>query len=306
MIRLIHILLFSLVLCGDLFAADTDIRIAASTSIVGDVVKMIAGAEADVQVMMPPGIDPHHFEPSARQLAELSHADLVFINGLGLETFMESFLARLGQSDEQVMRIVEVSRGIAPLTASPDHACEKEDHHHHDHDPHVWTDPHNVSIWADNIAAALAELIPEKASVFHERADAYKKELEQLETWITERIQPIPIENRLLVTDHSMLGYFAARYHFVQAGMILPGYSTAAEPSARELAHLNDIIREKNIRAIFVGSSANPVIADRIARDTGARIEIIYSGTLGGPGSGAESYIEYMKHNVQVIADALQ
>jgi ABC-type Zn uptake system ZnuABC Zn-binding protein ZnuA len=257
-------------------------------------------------VMMPPGVDPHHFEPSARQLAELSRADLLFINGLGLETFMESFLARLNQEDEHTIRIIEVSRGITPLTVSPVHTHEEDEHGHHDHDPHVWTDPRNVSIWADNIAAALTELIPENADVFRERAEIYKNEMEQLDAWITERLRPIPPEKRLLVTDHSMLGYFAARYHFEQSGMILPGYSTAAEPSARELAHLNNIIRENNIRTIFVGSSANPVMADRIARDTGARVEIIYSGTLGGPGSGVESYIEYMKFNVQVIAGALQ
>lgn len=293
-------------LCVNLHAQEIKPRIAVSTSILGDVVHQIAGDAVELIIMIPPGSDPHYFEPSARQLANLSNADLIFINGIGLETFMESFLSRLGKNKSHATRIVETSENIPLLAASENHTCTDDKHHDREHDPHVWTNPRNVMTWADNIAAALCILMPEKAASFRAHAESYKHQLESLDGWISEQTKFIPAEKRLLVTDHHMLGYFAERYGFEQAGMILPSFSTAAEPSAREIAELNTVMREKNIGAIFIGMSANPVMAERIAHDTGARVERLYSGSLGGPGSGVESYFDYMKHNVSIIVNALR
>jgi len=278
-----------------------------TTSIIGDVVKQIAGESVVVHTLMPPGTDPHHFEPSARQLAGLSRASIIFINGLGLESFLDPFLAGSAGRKSTAPLIVDLSAGIHPLSTH-DHHHDDHDHNHSDAnaDPHIWVNPMNVAVWADHISAALSKMLPEHADLFQSRAERYRLQLVELDDWIRQSVQEIPVDQRLLVTDHSMLGYFADRYGFEEVGMILPSFSTTAEPSARELARLNDTIRKRGIRAIFIGMSANPIMAERLARDTGITIARIYSGALGAPGSEADHYLDYMKHNVRVIIHALK
>jgi ABC-type Zn uptake system ZnuABC Zn-binding protein ZnuA len=279
--------------------------VAATTEIVGDVVRAIAGDAIRVTVMMPPGTDPHNYEPRAGQLAAIAKCDLLFINGLGLESFMDRVIAGLGGRSGGGPEIVAVSDGIRTLgTAGHDHAHD----HLHDHacDPHVWTDPMNVATWADNITSALCRAFPEHADAFRKRCASYRQQMQDLDLWAREALSAIPAENRRLVTDHAMLGYFAERYGFEQVGMILPNYSTAAEPTARELAALNRAIRDHDIRAIFAGMSAQPAIAERLAQDTGVSVVRIYSGHFGAPGTGVHSYADYVKFNVTAIAEALR
>lgn len=272
--------------------------VAATTSLVGDVVKQVGGEAVDVVVLMPPGTDPHRFEPAARDLADLQKAALVFINGLGLEDFLAGPLKVIDPSGK---RIINVSAGVRPRAISG-----HEGHDHGNlHDPHVWTDPANVIIWTDNIRDALVALVPDQAPVIRLNAEGYRQRLLDLDRQIEDITAALPADRRLLVTDHDMLGYFAARYGFETAGMILPGFSTAAEPSARELAALNTLIRTRNIPALIVGESTTQAHAERLAADTGIRVAIIYSGSLGLPGSGVESYADYMLHNTRRIAEAL-
>jgi ABC-type Zn uptake system ZnuABC Zn-binding protein ZnuA len=108
------------------------------------------------------------------------------------------------------------------------------------------------------------------------------------------------------VTDHTAYTYFAAHYGFEQIGAVIPGYSTLAQPSAQDLAQLQDLIRSHGVKAIFVGQAMNPTLAERIAEDTGAKLVFLYSGSLTEPDGEAPTYIAYMRHNVQAIVDALK
>ena len=107
------------------------------------------------------------------------------------------------------------------------------------------------------------------------------------------------------MTDHQVFGYLAAKYGLAQIATIIPGYSTASEPSARQIAALVTTIRELGVPAIFVGKSANPTLAQRIAEDTGARVVFVYTGSLGEPGGPAGNYLDYMRYNVRMFAESL-
>ena len=137
-------------------------------------------------------------------------------------------------------------------------------------------------------------------------AEAYKAELHALDAWIEEQVSLISIEARRLVTDHATLGYFAARYGFEQIGTVLPGFSTLADPSAAELARLEATVLAHDVPAIFVGTTANPRLAEQVARDTGTHIVTLYTGSLSEPEGPADTYISFMMYNVTAIVEALR
>lgn len=263
------------------------LRAVATTSILGDVVRQVAGELVDLAVLFPPDTDPHTFEPTPQEAALLSRADVVFVCGAGLEAALEPLLGL-------ARRVVSVSEGI-PLRSFADGRV----------DPHVWLDPNNVAVWAENIAAALAKLDPEHADDYRGRAAAYRRKLEELDAWIRREVEKVPEERRILVVDHLALGYFAARYGFQQAAAILPGFSTLAEPSARELAALEDKIRELAVPAIFVAHTTTSPLVERVAVDTGVRVVRLYVGALSGPEGPAPTYLDLMRQLVSSIVAAL-
>jgi zinc/manganese transport system substrate-binding protein/manganese/iron transport system substrate-binding protein len=277
---------------------DGPLRVAATTSILGDVVAVVGGPDIALTVLLKPGQDPHAFNPTPANLAALSKARLLFVNGLGLETF----LSRLQTGSE----IVEVSRAIVPRHMT-------EPHHHDDHehaagvpDPHVWFDPLNVAAWTDVIRDTLAARDPSHAAAYADRAAAYRAKLLELDAWIRGQVEALPPARRLLVCDHAVLGYFADRYGFTLSGVLVPSFSTAAEPSARDLAALESTIRTLRIPALFVTRSASPTLAERVAADTGAKVATFYDGALSDPAGPAGSYLDFMRHNVSVFIEALK
>jgi ABC-type Zn uptake system ZnuABC Zn-binding protein ZnuA len=297
------------------------LQVVATTTLVGDVVSAVGGDAVALTVLMPPGADPHSFQPTPQDVARLSQADLVFINGLGLE---EGLLPVI-EGAVAAARIVAVSEGVPVLSGVDEHGHEDQEEHAaddehdgstppsgsgdtHEHlvDPHTWMDPHNVMVWTRVIAEALARADPAHRSDYEARAQAYIAELEALDAWIRQEVATIPPEKRLLVTDHLVFGYFGRRYGFEQIGAVLPGFSTVAEPSAQELAALEEAIRGRGVPAIFVGTTVSPRLAERVARDTGTRLLTIYTGSLSGPEGPAPTYLEFMRYNVRTIVAGLR
>lgn len=277
------------------------LRVIATTNILGDVVQNVAGEAADVTVLLPPGADPHSFEPTPQEVAAVARADLVFANGLGLEIFLE----RLIQNAAEGARMVTVSEGIIPLEplaeqVQDEHALPESG------DPHVWMDPHNVLVWAENIAAALGERDPANASAYLANAAAYQAALLELDGWIARQVESIPPDNRELVTDHLAFTYYARRYGLSEVGAVAPATSTLAEPSAQELAALEDAIRSLNVQAIFYSSTVNPTLARRIAADSGVELVQVYTSSLSEPGGPAEDYLMMMRYNTNAIVQALR
>lgn len=287
------------------------VNVVATTTIVGDVVRQVGGDAIDLKVLLPPNADPHVFELTPQNLRTLIAADVVFANGLGLEEFLEDAMANAGEE----INLVHVSEGITPRRPAEDeedgdaHGDEDQDEHgdegHGDVDPHVWISPTNVQIWVDNVERALSEIVPEHAGTYAANSDRYRTELDDLDAWISDRVTEVPKPNRKLVTDHDVWGYFADRYGFEFLGAVIPSLSTGAEPSARDVARLIEVIREHDVPAVFVGTTVSSRIAEQVAAETGVELVSVYTGSLSEPDGPAATYLDYMRYNVDAIVDAL-
>lgn len=274
------------------------LHVVVSTTIVGDVAAAVGGDLIELTVLFPPGTDPHSFVPRPQDLAAIAEAGVIVINGLGLEEALEPSL-----EDNATGTIVHASDGIGVLEFE---AHEGEEYEPLDSDPHTWMDPNNVIVWAENITAALAGADPANAAAYRANTDAYIASLRELDAWIRAELAAIPVERRLLVTDHLIFGYFADEYGLDQAGALIESFSASASPSAQELAGLEDDIRALDVPAIFVGNTINPGLAEQVAEDTGTQLVFIYTGSLSAPGGEADSYLKFMRYNVNAIVDALK
>jgi ABC-type Zn uptake system ZnuABC Zn-binding protein ZnuA len=161
-------------------------------------------------------------------------------------------------------------------------------------------------VWVQNIELALSEADPENAQAYAASAEAYEADLDSLDTWIREQVAQISEENRKLVTDHTLFSYFADEYGFEQVGALIPGYSTLAEPSAQDIARIEDAIAELDVNAVFVGNTINPSLATRVAEDTGTQLVFVYTGSLSERGGEAGTYLDYMRFNISAFVDALR
>jgi ABC-type Zn uptake system ZnuABC Zn-binding protein ZnuA len=286
-------------------AGDAPLRVAATTPLLADVVAAVGGDRVRVESLLPRAVDPHAFQPRPADVRRLSAAQAIYLNGLGLETPWERLLTAAGRE-----KWVDLSEGMTVRhLAEPCTACD--DHAHHAHgdpvpDPHVWLDPTKVAHWADRIAADLARRDPEHADAYRARADAYRAKLDELDRWIRTEVETVPEDRRRMVTDHASFGYFCDRYGFRQEATLMPGFSTLAQPSARDLAQLEEQVRAENIRALFVGETGHTALARRVARDTGAKVIPLYTCTLGAPDGPAGDYLSMMRHTVRAIVDGLK
>jgi ABC-type Zn uptake system ZnuABC Zn-binding protein ZnuA len=285
------------------------LQVVATTTIVGDVVRQVAGDAIDLTVLLPAGADPHGFQPTPQDAALIANADLVFINGLGLEEFLDRLIQNAG-GDAKVVVVSDGIEAVASREHQPDededHADEDEEHAHQGVDPHVWMDPNNVRVWTRNIAAALGEMDPAHATLFHTNAQHYDQTLQALDAWAQEQIAQITPEHRRMVVDHDAFGFFARRYGFETVGAVAPGFSSMSAPSAQELARLENAIRGLGVKAVFVGNTVNPALAQRVAADTGAQVVALFIGSLSEPGGNADSYESFIRYNVNAIVEALR
>ena len=187
-----------------------------------------------------------------------------------------------------------------------DHGHEGHDHAHGTHDPHFWFDPIRVKVAVNEIAARLSAIDPDNASVYYRNASEYADELDELHYWILDQVDAVAPERRLLVTSHDAFTYFAHAYGFEIAGLVIPSLATHVEPSAEHIAELVEVIRERNIQALFGETTVSERLAQAVARETGAELFRLYSGSLGPEGSGADTYLGMVRTNVERIVEALK
>jgi zinc/manganese transport system substrate-binding protein len=295
-------------------AQDSPLTVITTTTIIADIAQNVGSDLVEVTSLVPPGADTHSFQARPSDIVLLSEADIVLANGLGLEGFLADILAAANVTP------VIVTEGIIPLihaehedelpvcaeTAHEDepHAEATEEHEHGECDPHVWLNPNNVMLMADTIAAAFARLDPDNAAVYQANADAYKAELEALDSEIANMFSDIPVEERLIVTNHDFLGYFAEHYDFTVIGTVIPGISTLAEPNPRELAALSQQIEALGVKAIFVEYSATEDLSGALVAEIGDSVQIVelYSESLSEADGAASTYLNYMRFNAQAIA----
>ena len=294
---------------GEPATADADPRVVATTSILGDVVGELVGEHAEVQVLVPPGQDPHGFAPSARQAQDVRTADLVVANGLQLEAALLDVLDAAEGDRVPVVRLAEHLDPIAP-TGAHEHGDEGDHADGHEGgalDPHVWLDPLRMAdgarLVAERIeAAGIAEDVDWAA-----RGEDVAGDLETLHDEVAAILEPVSDDCRQLVTAHDSLGYFATRYDFDVLGSVVPGTSSQAEPSARDFAALAATLRETGVTAVFVGVGQSTRLADALADEVSRDVTVVelYTGSLGEPGSGAQDYAGMLTTDARRIADAL-
>lgn len=277
------------------------VTIVATTTIWGDVARNVVGEDADVEVLMPIGADPHDFQASSSQVAALHAADLVVANGLGLE---EGLVDILEAAEDDGASVLEVAPLLDPLAFGTDHDNDGE-HDDDAHDPHVWMDPLRVAEGARLIAAALAEIAPEVD--WMARADTYAANLAEADEMILASLSGVEEDERVMVTNHDAFGYFADRYGFEVVGVVVPGGSTLGDPSSRELAELVETMEAEGVTAIFVETTQPSVLADAVAAELGGDVDIVelFTGSLGEPGSGTDTVIGMLTTNAERIAEAL-
>lgn len=278
------------------------LKIVASFSILADITRQIAGERADVTALVGPNSDAHVYRATPQDAKTLKEADLIVMNGLGFEGFMP----RLIKSSGTKAPVITATNGIVVL--KPD---EKKGHHHghgHDHgkaDPHAWQSIEAVRVFVSNIRNGLIERDSANAALYRSNADGYLAQLDALKAEIEKAIAAIPAEKRILVTNHDAFGYFArefgVRFESVQ------GISTEGEPSARDIARVIKVAKEKKARAVFVENMSDPRIGTQLAKETGAKLGgALFSDALSDEKGAAPSYIALMKHNARAIAEALK
>jgi manganese/zinc/iron transport system substrate-binding protein len=291
---------FLLLGCGSSPKAD----VVATTGMIADAARRIAGPHLTVECLMGPGVDPHKYQPPAGDLGKIASARLVLFNGLHLEGKMADVLEKAGNGRKGVA----VTRTLDPATD-----LRKADTDGGEYDPHVWFD---VSLWMKCVGVIrdeLCELDPAHAEEFRANAATYLTELGDLHAEVTRKAETLPKEKRILVTSHDAFGYFGAAYGFEVHG--LQGVSTAAQSGSQDVQELASLIGARKVPAVFtetsVPSQGLKAVLDAVASKYKLDVRLagdadaLYSDALGPPGSSGESYIGMVRHNIDGIVKAL-
>ncbi|MFE6287464.1 zinc ABC transporter substrate-binding protein AztC [Streptomyces sp. NPDC057877] len=272
-------------------------RIVVTTNILGDVTREIAGAEAEVTVLMRPNADPHSFGLSARQAAELEQADLVVYNGLGLE---ENVLRHVDAARAAGVATFEVGKAVDPLTFGPGVDGEA--------DPHFWTDPERMRTAVGLIADRVTEHVDGvDETTIRANASRYDGRLTDLATHMRESFDRIPEDDRALVTNHHVFGYLADRFGFRVIGAVIPSGTTLASPSSSDLRSLTQAMERAGVRTVFADSSQPTRLAEVLRTELGGRVRVVelYSESLTAKGEGADTYLRMMRANTTAMTAGL-
>jgi ABC-type Zn uptake system ZnuABC Zn-binding protein ZnuA len=281
------------------------LKVVATYSILGDLVKNVAGDEVEVVTLVGPDGDAHTFEPTPKDGIAIADADVIFENGVGFETWLDKMVA---SSRSKAKRVV-VTKGLEFREGECHHSAkEKEKPHEHEDDPHVWHDVKNAIHMVGVIRDRLVEIDPAHAEKYKANAAAYLDRLQKLHAWVEETVGALPKDRRKLVTSHDTFGYFADRYGFKVVGAALPSVSTeASDPSAADFAKLVESVKATKVSAIFAENVHNPKLMERLARETGVKLAPpLYTDALGKPGSAGDTYEKMIRHNVTTIVNALK
>ena len=279
-------------LLGCAMHAQAALPVAASFSVLGDLVKQVGGERVDVLTLVGPDEDAHVFQPTPGNIASVTRTRLFFVNGLGLE----GWLTRLQQAASYKGTVVVVSQGTTTLTMSEDGRSVT--------DPHIWQDPANVKVMISNITAALIKADPTGSAYYQHRSAAYQKQLDDLGSWATAQFNIVPAGKRVILTSHDAFGYLGKRFGIT---ILSPqGVSTDAEPSARDVGRLITQIKQSGTHAIFMENISNPKMVQQIAAETGSKPgEKLFSDALSKDQTAA-NYLAMYRWNVNALVKGMQ
>jgi ABC-type Zn uptake system ZnuABC Zn-binding protein ZnuA len=274
--------------CGDEAEGEGGGRVGAvaTTTIVADLVREVGGDRVGVDTLVPVDADPHDHEPRPSDAVALAEAELVFRSG--------------GELDEWLGELVDSAGGDAAETTLLDSVRARGE------DPHWWQDPRNAILAVGAIRDALVEADPARRGAYERNAAAYVRELRRLDAEIERCMGRVPPAKRKLVTTHDSLGYFAERYRLEVIGAVIPSLSTQAQPSARDVDALVEQIEDEGVEAIFPEVAISQRLERAISRESGAAVgRELWTDSLGGEGSGADTYLDAMRANADALAEGM-
>ena len=289
--------------------AAADYTVIATTSVFADLAQLALGNNVTIETIVPAGVDVHTFEPSPADAQKLAGADLIVMNGLGLDEWALSLLEAAGKSEEDVLELAE---GIDESNAwvylegeehdeeeGEEHSEEEgEEHGHGGTDPHIWLDPKGAAIYVNRIAARVAAELPERATAIESARDAGLAEIAALDEELRVGFTAVEASARKIVTFHDAFGYFARAYEIEIVGVAVE--APGQEPSAKEIAALIDAIKAAGVTSVFSEAQFPSKVLDQVAAETGATVlGNLYSDALGD--APANSYLGAMRANASAI-----
>jgi zinc/manganese transport system substrate-binding protein len=270
----------------------------ATTSVFADLAQLALGDNVTIETIIPAGVDVHTFEPSPADAQKLAGADLIVMNGLGLDEWALSLLDAAGKSEENVLELAEgidESNAWVYLEGEGHSEEEGEEHGHGGTDPHIWLDPKGAAIYVNRIAARVASELPERAMAIESARDAGLAEIAALDEELRVGFAAVDASARKIVTFHDAFGYFARAYEIEIVGVAVE--APGQEPSAKEIAALIDAIK---VTSVFSEAQFPSKVLDQVAAETGATVlENLYSDALGD--APANSYLGAMRANASAI-----
>ncbi len=309
-LRYLELILLASLSCGCASAAipASGKTATAVETFLADIAQNIAGDRLQVHALIPYGIDPHEFDPAPKDMVIVSESDLLIVNGGGLEGWLADALQTVGGNRVLVTASQGLtSRQTAGASSTPTPGAASPASSAANIDPHFWMNPLLIKTYVANILEGLIRIDPSNETLFRQNASGYISKLDRLDQWVLSQVALIPPDQRLLVTDHDDLGYFADRYGFQLIGAILPSVSPDAEPSASQIAALIGQIRSTHAKAIFLDTGANTQLADQISQETGCRVVTgLYIHSLTPAGGNAPTYLDLIKFDVTLIVEALR
>lgn len=269
---------------------DGALVVVSTMSVFSDFAEAVGGDLVTIDTLVEIGGDPHTFEPRPEDSAAITDADVVLDNGLGLSPWFEALAGNV-EGD-----LVVLTDGLAERAVEEQGVI----------DPHMWMVPEYVQEgYLTAIEDAFAAADPDNADTYASNADAYSETLGTLDAELEERFATIPADQRKLVTSHDAYSYFADRYGLEVTGTVI-GVSTEEEPSADAIARVVDAVRDEGVPTIFLETTVNPDLTERVAQDAGVEVgQPLYGDSLGEEGSGAEDYLGMMRANADAIVTGL-
>nr|WP_221284212.1 zinc ABC transporter substrate-binding protein [Deinococcus humi] len=283
-------------------AQAASLQVSVSNSILSDLVRNVGGERMSINEIVPTGVDPHTFQPSASVIRRLVGSRVLFINGAGLEPWLPQVRASAPSVPARTL-----TSGLKLREGDEE---EGEDHvreEHSDFDPHAWWDLGLAAGYVRNIQATLSTLDPAGKADYVSNTTTYLKKLSEADVYAKRQFATLPASKHQIVTNHDALNYFAARYGLKLVGAVIPGLSTEREPSARELATLITTVKQSGAKVIFTENTVDTRLAQALAKETGARIAPpLYTDALGPRGSSGETFLKAFRFNLDQMIKELK
>lgn len=278
------------------------LAVVASFSILGDLVGQVGGDRVEVKNLVGLNADAHVYRATPQDAKLVKEADALVVNGLGFD----GFVPRLIRSSGSKARVITVTTGLTPLeklkSGGHDHGHA---HDHGKHDPHAWQSIEAAKTFVANIRDGLIAADKSGEAIYRANAERYLGELDKAKTEIAAMLATIPKDNRLAIANHDAFRYFTRDFGIRIEGA--RGLSTETEPSAKDIARIVRIAKERKAKAVFLENIADPRIAAQLAQETGAKLGgVLYSDALTDEKGPAPTYLAMMRHNARMLVEALK